>query len=175
MTNMHIRSWGTTDYIERLAAHKAQQGAEVGVLEGSFSEIITRGLPHLHMYLIDPWMYDATWGEITNLPQQVQDLRHQLVVAKFPNHTVLRMTSEEAAKVVPDGSLDFVYIDGRHEKDFIEQDLKLWFPKLKANGILSGHDYDLGHVEVVNAVNQWAHKHDQDIYICTDTGIWVIR
>ena len=54
---------------------------------------------------------------------------------------MVRATSEVAADMFEDFSLDFVYIDANHAYDFVKQDIKLWYPKVKQNGYLCGHDY----------------------------------
>ncbi|KAH3766052.1 WD repeat domain 60 [Pelomyxa schiedti] len=64
-----------------------------------------------------------------------------LNLAPFKHATVLRLTSEQAAKLIPDDSLSFVYIDARHDYSSVLQDLSLWYPKLKRGGVLAGHDF----------------------------------
>ena len=51
------------------------------------------------------------------------------------------MTSLEAAPLIPDHSLDFAYVDARHDYASVLEDLEAWFPKVKPGGILAGHDY----------------------------------
>jgi cephalosporin hydroxylase len=53
----------------------------------------------------------------------------------------MRMLSHEAAALVPDGSLDFVYIDAEHTYEGCLADLRLWSPKVRRGGIVSGDDY----------------------------------
>jgi hypothetical protein len=53
----------------------------------------------------------------------------------------MRMTSDEAAREIPDGTLDFVYLDARHDYESVKEDIALWYPKVKAGGVLAGHDY----------------------------------
>ena len=64
---------------------------------------------------------------------------------------------------VPDGSLDFVYIDANHEQTFVTQDLRAWHPKVRAGGIMSGHDYIVKpgrpYIQVKPAVNAYAAAH----------------
>lgn len=36
---------------------------------------------------------------------------------------------------------DFLYIDGDHRYEFIQQDIRLWVCKLRTGGILAFHDY----------------------------------
>ena len=38
-------------------------------------------------------------------------------------------------------SVDFVYIDARHDYKGAMEDIKAWWPKLKKGGLLSGHDF----------------------------------
>jgi hypothetical protein len=53
----------------------------------------------------------------------------------------IQAPSAEAAKSIPDGSLDWVYIDADHDYDNAKQDLLAWFPKVRHGGIVAGHDY----------------------------------
>lgn len=47
----------------------------------------------------------------------------------------------EAVKDFTDNSLDFVYIDGNHQLQYVIEDITQWSKKLKVGGIISGHDY----------------------------------
>ena len=38
-------------------------------------------------------------------------------------------------------SLDFVYIDARHDYDGCLEDIVAWYPKLKKGGLIAGHDF----------------------------------
>jgi len=55
--------------------------------------------------------------------------------------TPIKSTSLEAAKLVPDSSLDFCFIDASHDYDNVIADIKAWFPKVKLGGVIAGHDY----------------------------------
>jgi len=54
---------------------------------------------------------------------------------------VIRARSVDAAARVPDGSLDFVFIDADHSYEGCAADIRAWLPKVRAGGILCGHDY----------------------------------
>jgi predicted O-methyltransferase YrrM len=54
---------------------------------------------------------------------------------------VLHMDTLAAAAHVPDGSLDFVFIDADHSYEAVAADIDAWRSKVKPGGILSGHDY----------------------------------
>lgn len=49
--------------------------------------------------------------------------------------------SAESASQFDDGSLDGVFIDAAHDYDSVVKDLAAWYPKVKPDGIFSGHDY----------------------------------
>jgi ubiquinone/menaquinone biosynthesis C-methylase UbiE len=47
----------------------------------------------------------------------------------------------EALDNFPDGSLDFVYIDGNHSIRYATEDIYEWYRKVRPGGAISGHDY----------------------------------
>lgn len=51
-------------------------------------------------------------------------------------------------------SLDFVFIDGGHDYDTVKRDIINWYPKLKKNGFIGGHDYAV-YESVRNAVDEF--------------------
>lgn len=53
---------------------------------------------------------------------------------------IMRMKTHEAAQYVPDGSLDFVFIDADHTYEGCKQDLEDWAPKVRRGGVIAGHD-----------------------------------
>lgn len=59
------------------------------------------------------------------------------------NNTIklLYMNSREASKHFLDEELDFIFLDGDHSYDGVSQDINLFYPKLKTNGIICGHDF----------------------------------
>lgn len=54
---------------------------------------------------------------------------------------VMRYFSLDAAEEFADGSLDWVYLDARHDEKSVAEDIRLWYPKVKSGGIFSGHDW----------------------------------
>jgi hypothetical protein len=52
----------------------------------------------------------------------------------------LRMSSLDAAKLFPNESIDFVFIDASHEYEDVKADILAWIPKIKSGGILAGHE-----------------------------------
>ena len=83
-------------------------------------------------------------------------------VKPWANQTeFLKMTTLEAAELIEDNSVDYVYVDARHDYCGCRQDLEAYWPKLKAGAILAGHDF------LTNAEAQ-AMNPDQDWALCED-------
>jgi hypothetical protein len=145
-----------------LAQHFAdlgfKEGAEIGVCDGRYSEILCRTIPGLKLYGVDPYL--AYVGYMDYREQPIFDrayLNAKEKLDKFPGFIWMKMMSEDAAKLIPDGSLDFVFIDANHKYDFVLGDIRAWEPKVRMGGIVSGHDYyNFRSGQVVKAVNDYA-------------------
>lgn len=122
--------------------------AEIGVWEGDFSARILEICQPKELHLIDPWLYlpefsNTGFGKKKN--EHLMEERYHKVVQRFaddPRVKVHRATSDEALSKMEDGSLDWVYIDGNHNEPFVGNDLALCLKKVKANGIISGDDFN---------------------------------
>lgn len=55
---------------------------------------------------------------------------------------IVKLDSIVAARLLEDGSRDFVFIDAGHDEASVCADIKAWLPKVKPGGALAGHDYD---------------------------------
>jgi predicted O-methyltransferase YrrM len=62
---------------------------------------------------------------------------------------LLRMTSATAAARIPDRSVGLVHIDGNHDQDAVELDVRLYEPKLAPGGLLVLDDASWGSVRPV--------------------------
>jgi hypothetical protein len=121
--------------------------AEVGVKSGKYSDLLLTDWRGRQLISIDPWLEDDP-GEYLDRANVRQE-RHERFYAETRNRLlrhglrsdIWRLTSLEAAKRVEDGTLDFVYIDARHDYASVLEDLQAWFPKVRAGGLLAGHDY----------------------------------
>lgn len=65
---------------------------------------------------------------------------------------IIQGDSAESAAKVADDSLAFCFIDADHHYDAVKRDLAAWRPKVKATGILAGHD--AAYPEVIKAVHE---------------------
>jgi predicted O-methyltransferase YrrM len=64
------------------------------------------------------------------------------------------MTTNEAAGLFKDESLDAVFIDADHSYEAVKMDIQNWMPKVRRGGILAGHDYNSAWPGVIRAVNE---------------------
>jgi hypothetical protein len=144
-------------------------GAEIGVKVGNYSDLLLRTWLGRKLISIDPWLEadPAEYADTANVPQGMQDGFYADACARLARHgersEIWRMTSAEGAARVTEASLDFAYIDARHDYDSVLEDVELWFPKLRAGGVLAGHDYvdgefPQGRFEVKRAVDEFFGK-----------------
>ena len=117
-------------------------GVEVGIAQGYGTEYVLDGLSLKKFYMIDPYIpYEFNDTSIEDFNKMYDDTRHKF--AMYGNAVLIRTTSEEASKQFEDGSLDFVYIDGNHLYPAVKKDIDIWWPKVRAGGVMGGHDYDI--------------------------------
>lgn len=144
--------------------------AEVGVERGKFSARLLARWKGAHLLSIDPWaaVSREEYVDLTNVSQTQQDARYEGVAANLARYgdrsSVWRMTGAEAAGRIPPHSLDFVYIDARHDYDSVKEDLEIWYPRVRPHGIFAGHDYLNGELPngvfgVKRAVDEFCGQH----------------
>jgi len=80
-------------------------------------------------------------------------MEEHLAFCGIDNVEIIKNTSVEASKLFPNEYFNFVYIDANHSYKNVKQDIECWFPKVKIQGFIGGHDY-LSHKSVVTAVNE---------------------
>ena len=116
-------------------------GAEVGTAKGDYAEQLCQGIPHLKLYCIDPWKIYKDYSDEPD--QTILDYYFQKAVNKLSKYNceIIQKTSMEAVKDFMPDSLDFVFIDGNHEFEYIINDIIQWMKIVRPGGILFGHDY----------------------------------
>jgi hypothetical protein len=164
-------------------------GAEIGVWRGAYSAKFCEA--GMHMLCVDPWLSYPAWQDTKN--SLAPDAQKRLMAESYAdackrlgplNATIVRKFSADAAREVPDESLDFVYIDANHVYDAVIEDLTLWSPKVRSGGWIGGHDYrrfaNKPTIHVVDAVNAYTKAHEIDPWFVlagdrTPSFLWVKR
>jgi len=135
-------------------------GAEIGVRAAKFSRRILRTVKPSLLWLVDCW---STQPKVPyNLSDEcyLSDMRKALRRVRGEILSgVVRVVcgfSREVVELVPDKSLDWLYVDAGHTYMECHEDLCLWFPKVKPGGIVAGHDYlEELHIGVIGAVHDF--------------------
>lgn len=164
------------------------EGVEVGVFAGQFSNRILSTWEGRHLISIDPWLQAPPdeYVDISNVDQDEHESLYEATRARLAQwgdrSTIWRTTSEEAAPRIPDASLDFVYIDARHDEASVREDLGLWFPKVRPGGIIAGHDYldgelPEGRFGVKTAVDGFFAEKHLRVHVTGEAGFqsWIVE
>lgn len=114
---------------------------EVGVYAGDLSRMFAQvpGVEATH--IVDSWL-----GEYCNKGQKLMDEVAASVkawAATDAKVTVHHMDTSEAVQAFDDESIDFWHTDGDHSLAGITRDIKLWLPKVKPGGMLSGDNFEI--------------------------------
>lgn len=155
-----IPNMGRDDMASLFAELGFNEGAEVGVELGLYSEVLLKANPKLHLSCIDPWLasaYDPAFGtHAVDTEQEKYDERYSECKERLSmyNATIVRKPSLDALNLFEDGSLDFVYIDANHDFPNFINDLHQWSKKVKIGGIVSGHDYAVFSYKKANHVKR---------------------
>jgi predicted O-methyltransferase YrrM len=132
------------------------KGAEVGVFTGYFSEVLCKAMPGLDLTAVD------IWGR--GKYQQAEDECLQRLEPY--SVTIIKKYSVDAAKDIPDGSLDFVYIDAAHDYENVKLDIEAWAPRVRVGGIVSGddfYDFPSGKGGVMKAATEFTSHNNYDL------------
>lgn len=116
-------------------------GCEVGTEQGGYAEEICKANPTARLICVDAWQRYAGYRD--HVDQGKLDRFYEATKARLAAYdvTFIRKFSVDAAKDIPDASLDFVYLDAAHDFKHVSEDLCAWVPKVKQFGIVSGHDW----------------------------------
>ena len=139
---IEVSSFHRDDLAKLFAELGFTKGAEIGVAEGNYSEVLLKANPDCRLLLVDPW--HAYSSNPQNKSKERNEFAYREVqrkTAPYPNVKLDMRYSMDAVKDVPDSSLDFVYVDGNHLFDFAVMDLIEWSRKVRSGGLVTGDDY----------------------------------
>lgn len=141
------------------------RGVEVGTSQGIHALMMCENIPGIQLTCVDPYTR-YHWKHSQDEHERCYALAHERL-DPF-GVTIVRQSSMDAARGVPAESLDFVYIDGNHEFDFVMEDLITWSRRVKPGGIVAGHDYyRFRGAGVVDAVDAYTRAHQiQEWFLC---------
>jgi len=163
------RSLGSSNYLV---------GAEIGVRTGKNALSMLESMPTRKVYLIDHYeKHLESSGNFVSFTDQHKFYKEMFVsIQPYLDRAVLvSMPSVFASTLFSDEYFDFVYVDGRHGYADVMEDLTLWYPKVKKNGVLCGHDFgNKSTPEVELAVRDFCNSKGLELFKMDDLD-WVTR
>lgn len=157
-------------------------GIEIGVNKGEFSKLLLTHWNCKKLYLVDPWEKYSEYNEIfhehqNNFNETIKNLEN----FNEEKYEIVKDYSSNASKLFENDYFDFIYIDANHTYEAVKEDLELWYPKLKKNGIIMGDDYinlesgkNIGNFGVRKAVDEFCLK-EKKIPCLQYTADWYIN
>lgn len=155
------------NYYENITDKNFSIFVEVGVWKGhSISYLASRlkekdKINNCKIYAVDLFE-DTVCPVITtdektkNEIQYINTIYNEYLKAKDVREYIvdIKSYSWEAAKFFEDESIDFCFIDADHSYESVKKDILFWYPKVKKNGIIAGHDYSNLHPGVIKATDE---------------------
>jgi hypothetical protein len=140
---IELSSFHRNDLAQLFAELGFKRGAEIGVAEGKFSQVLLEANPRWeHLLLIDPW--HAYSGNPQNKSKEKHEFALNETRRKTAGYSCVRMVQDysmRAVQGVDPESLDMVYIDASHLFDDCVMDIIEWAKRVRSGGIVSGDDY----------------------------------
>jgi len=130
---------------------KGTVGCELGVYAGEFAEYLHNTVKPSKMYLIDGWdlvkdtLFTADQDGNGSIIMSAVVL-HNIVIDLFeknPEVIIWKGWTHEKIIEIPDNTLDWIYIDADHSYEGCLRDLELSITKVKKDGLIMGHDYQI--------------------------------
>lgn len=146
---------------------------EIGVWKGVSTKFVLNSFDIKKIYLIDPYVPLDFLPQYFGTKEMVDKSRNEAHVnlKAFHDKIVwLQDFSQNVSGKIPDEIADVLYIDGEHSYEAVLQDLNLYVPKLKKNGIVIGDDYKIPGVK--KAIEEYASLHNiqYDTYIAKEAN-----
>ncbi len=137
-----VPNFGRNDLARLFAELGFTTGAEIGIEQGLFTEVLCQANPQATIYAIDAWQAYSGYRE--HVSQDKLDGFYEAAKARlapYPMCRIMRRFSLDAVEEFEDNSLDFVFIDSNHDLRHVIDDLAEWSKRVRPGGIVAGHDY----------------------------------
>ena len=143
-------------------------GIEIGVAGGEHALSLLKNLKIKKLYLIDPYDLYNEYNEgkihygVDQLSLDQTEISCRNKLKDFERNLVwIKKLSSNAISDITE-NVDFVYIDGNHQEEFVVEDIYNYVSVLNSSGVIGGHDYYNGfqreHDGVVNAVTNFVER-----------------
>ncbi|KAF4650005.1 hypothetical protein FOL47_001518 [Perkinsus chesapeaki] len=115
---------------------------EIGMACGPNGKVLLQRYPQLNEYIaMDPNLNEDAKSDFIQFGRRAM---------------IYHNTSSEVAEVIPNESIDMLFVDGPHTYNNVQNDLERWYVKVAPNGVVSGHDFTCQHPPLMWAVVEFA-------------------
>lgn len=164
INRFRVKSWEClTNFIND---NSIKSYCEVGVWDGNTSKYINNHTNLEKIILVDNYINNNYLHPSNRIALAK---RRSAALAKLPHVIFIYKDSIEAAKEVADNSIDFIWIDADHSYKGCKADIKAWLPKVKKDGWIGGHNFEIRWFGVMRAVDELFYHytlHYASIWIC---------
>jgi hypothetical protein len=132
----------STVFIRKSFGDKPLIGIEIGTGYGCNAIHILHKLNIKRLYCIDPLLPYTDGDGTFKTNSAIKSEQTRRMLSLYDNITFIRKSSSEAVNDIRglNEPIDFVYIDGNHTYEYAIADMQNYYPLLRQNGILAGHD-----------------------------------
>jgi hypothetical protein len=121
-------------------------GVELGVQRGDYAAEVLKKWPGCREYvLVDLWERQDNYFDVSNVDNSIQNkLLDAAIQSTNPWKdiiTICRNYTTSCALNYANNHFDWVYVDARHDRKGVTEDLSTWWPKVRSGGIMCGHDF----------------------------------
>ena len=168
---------------KRIQKNKNVVVAEIGVLEGELTKMILDNHSNVTYIQVDRWhVYsEEEQARENNSPMSFRQQKYfddakknnfQNIEKHIKRVKIIEDDSVNAANQIENETIDICFIDAAHSYIGVTNDITAWFPKVKKNGWIGGHDID--RESVMNAVHDFFKDKDYCVF-CDKNNTWWVR
>jgi predicted O-methyltransferase YrrM len=137
---------------------------EIGVQKGEYAAVVLSQWPaNTEYWCVDLWQVQKNYHDMANaVNHDAYFAETQSRLAPYGSRVkYIRDYSTKAALTFKNESIDFIYVDARHDYAGVMEDMVAYWPILKTGGILAGHDYmNVDEVKAITPSQDWAVQSD---------------
>lgn len=126
---------------DALLPKRAARSAEIGVDHGEHAKQLIEIAAPVRLYCVDLWSFPSTMGSLAAKEATQSLLANEIASGQVQ---LIQQASTDWLSMVPEESLDWIYLDTMHTYDETVQELEGMRRAVKLGGYVAGHDFTLG-------------------------------